>query len=133
MTSLIVRVDLGDGERIGPGKILLLQMISEHGSISAAGRAMGLPYRHAWELVEQLNATFQEPVVARQTGGRKGGGASLTPFGLALLEQLVGLRDDAERLAAARLERIDAALQRGAAAQAQPKARKQGRGSAAGK
>lgn len=112
MTNLIVRIDLGEAGRIGPGKILLLEMIAEHGSISAAGRAMSLPYRHAWELVEQLNATFREPVVMRQTGGRNGGGAALTPFGTSLLEQLVALRNETEKVAAARLSAIDAALRK---------------------
>lgn len=115
MTNLIVRIDLGELGRIGPGKILLLEMIAEHGSISAAGRAMGLPYRHAWELVEQLNSTFREPVVARQTGGKHGGGASLTEFGEVLLKQLVGLREDTERAAATRLAAIDAAVRKDAA------------------
>lgn len=112
MTSLIVRIDLGEAGRIGPGKILLLQMIAEHGSISAAGRAMDLPYRHAWDLVEQLNATFREPVVARQTGGRRGGGASLTAFGTELLARFVALRDEAQRAAAPHVAAIDAVLRK---------------------
>ncbi len=123
MTSLIVRIDLGDAGRIGPGKILLLQMIDRHGSISAAGRAMDLPYRHAWELVEQLNLTFREPVVARQTGGRKGGGAALTPFGAELLAHFEALKADTERAAARHLLRIDAALRTGQQAKI-PTARK---------
>lgn len=110
MTKLIVRIDLGDAGRIGPGKVLLLQMIAQHGSISAAGRAMELPYRHAWELVEQLNVTFREPVVARQTGGRKGGGAALTPFGAELLSHFLALNADAERAAARHLRAIAAAV-----------------------
>lgn len=113
MTRLIVRIDLGEAGRIGPGKVLLLQMIAEHGSISAAGRAMELPYRHAWELVEQLNVTFREPVVARQTGGKKGGGAALTPFGTELLAHFVALREETERAAVRHLEKIDAALKPG--------------------
>lgn len=110
MTSIIVRIDLGEGGRIGPGKILLLEMIRQHGSISAAGRAMGLPYRHAWELVEQLNSTFLEPVVACQTGGRRGGGAALTEFGSKLLERLIALRRDAERAADRHLAAIAGSL-----------------------
>lgn len=112
MTHLIVRVDLGDAGRIGPGKIQLLEMIAEHGSISAAGRAMGLPYRHAWELVDQLNGAFREPLVERRTGGRHGGGAQLTPFGRIVLDELVGLREDAERAVARRLEAIEVAFLR---------------------
>lgn len=118
MTHLIVRIDIGEAGRIGPGKVRLLEKIAEHGSISAAGRAMGLPYRHAWELVEQLNSAFREPLVARQTGGRHGGGASLTPLGEALLAEMVGVRLDAERAVARRLQAIDLALRKPAPAEA---------------
>ena len=69
-----------------PGKICLLELIAEHGSISAAGRALGMSYRRAWLLVDELNHLFAEPVVAGQIGGRSGGGASLTPFGARLVE-----------------------------------------------
>ena len=83
--SLIVRIDLGPHGRIGPGKALLLERIAETGSISGAARSMNMSYRQAWDLVDQLNTAFAEPVVASQTGGRSGGGASLTPFGLHLV------------------------------------------------
>jgi len=121
MTNLIVRIDLSEAGRIGPGKVLLLEMIAEHGSISAAGRAMGLPYRHAWELVEQLNTIFKEPVVARQTGGKRGGGAALTAFGAELLAHLVALRKDAERVSARHLDAIAAALRTDGAPEPTPK------------
>lgn len=85
MASLSVRIDLSPDLRIGPGKIELLEKIAAFGSISAAGRAMGMSYRRAWELVEDLNHTFTTPVVAARTGGRRGGGAVLTPFGLTLV------------------------------------------------
>ncbi len=52
---LSIRLDLGDGARIGPGKVRLLEEIARAGSISAAGRALGMSYRRAWELVEALN------------------------------------------------------------------------------
>ena len=110
MAQLIVRIDLGEAGRIGPGKILLLEMIAAHGSISAAGRAMGLPYRHAWELVEQLNATFKEPVVERKAGGKHGGGARLTEFGTELFKNLIALQKDAERATAKHRSAIEAAL-----------------------
>jgi len=85
--SLIVRIDLGAHGRLGPGKILLLQNIDELGSISAAGRAMNMSYRQAWELVDQLNKAFAEPVAVSQTGGKSGGGAVLTPFGHELVKR----------------------------------------------
>ena len=85
MTGLIVRIDLGPHGRLGPGKLLLLENIDKHGSISAAGRAMNMSYRQAWSLIDQLNHAFKEPVVTSQTGGKSGGGASLTEFGKLLL------------------------------------------------
>jgi molybdate transport system regulatory protein len=78
---LWLRVELGDGHRLGPGKVDLLERIDEHGSISAAGRSMQMSYRRAWLLVESLNATFREPVVVTQQGGAQGGGAVVTELG----------------------------------------------------
>jgi len=87
MPSLSLRIDLDPGGRIGPGKIELLENIASHGSISAAGRAMGMSYRRAWELVEETNRIFGKPVAIRQTGGKNGGGATLTPLGLAVISR----------------------------------------------
>ena len=97
--SLIVRVDLGAHGRLGPGKMLLLDNIARLGSISAAGRAMNMSYRQAWDLVDQLNRAFVEPVVASQTGGKSGGGASLTPFGVELVARYRQIAAHAEAAA----------------------------------
>jgi molybdate transport system regulatory protein len=67
--------------RIGHGKVALLEKIDETGSISAAGRALDMTYRRAWELVDHLNKAFGRPLVAGQTGGAGGGGAKLTDLG----------------------------------------------------
>ena len=81
LARLSIRIDLDGGCRIGPGKVRLLELIEATGSISAAGRAMAMSYRRAWLLIESLNTSFREPVVAAQSGGRHGGGARLTAFG----------------------------------------------------
>ncbi len=104
--SLIVRVDLGAHGRLGPGKMLLLEKIDALGSISAAGRAMNMSYRQAWELVDQLNKAFTEPVAASQTGGKSGGGASLTPFGHELVKRYRQIAAHAERAASADIAAI---------------------------
>ena len=83
--SLTLRVDLGAAGAIGPGKIRLLELIGETGSISAAGRAMGMSYRQAWLLIDSLNGLFHEPATVTLSGGAKGGGAELTPFGKMLI------------------------------------------------
>ena len=82
---LRVTLYLGD-HKIGPGKIQLLEAIERAGSISGAARAMEMAYRHAWEMVDDLNRCFRQPVTSASTGGRAGGGAELTAFGRALIE-----------------------------------------------
>ena len=104
--SLIVRVDLGARGRLGPGKMMLLEKIDALGSISAAGRAMNMSYRQAWELVDQLNKAFTEPVAASQTGGKSGGGAVLTPFGRELVMRYRHIAAHAEHAASADIAAI---------------------------
>jgi molybdate transport system regulatory protein len=87
LPSISVRIDLDPEGRIGPGKIQLLENIQATGSISAAGRAMEMSYKRAWDLVDELNRICGRAAVERQTGGKNGGGASLTPFGLSLVER----------------------------------------------
>lgn len=80
-----VRIVFGEAMRIGPGKADLLETIGRTGSISAAGRALGMSYRRAWLLVNEVNTIFTRPVVVASTGGAQGGGAQLTDFGRALV------------------------------------------------
>jgi len=81
MTRLRLRIDFAAGAQLGPGKVGLLEAIAATGSISAAGRQLGMSYKRAWQLVDIMNQAFREPVVAAQQGGQGGGGASLTPLG----------------------------------------------------
>jgi molybdate transport system regulatory protein len=111
MARLSIRIDLDDDGRLGPGKVLLLERIAEHGSIAAAGRSMRMSYRRAWELVADINASFSRPLVAAQMGGRRGGGASLTALGQALVRHYRAIERDAAAAAQPHLR----ALQRAAA------------------
>jgi molybdate transport system regulatory protein len=103
-----MRIDFGEHGALGPGKTRLMELIAETGSISAAGRAMGMSYRRAWLLVDSLNAAFGEPLVAKQTGGSGGGGALLTRLGRDVVLRYRRIerraaaagRDDLEALAA---------------------------------
>ena len=82
---LRLRLLFGDNAMLGPGKADLLDRIRDTGSISAAGRAMGMSYKRAWMLVEELNAAFRLPLVDSARGGPGGGGAHLTPTGAEVL------------------------------------------------
>ncbi len=113
MPSLSLRINLDPDGRIGPGKIELLEHIAAFGSISAAARRMDMSYKHAWDLIEEMNLLFGKPVVAAQTGGKKGGGAQLTPVGLAVTARFRAIEraatDVAEPHMAALQAEIDAA------------------------
>jgi len=85
--NAVLRIRFPGQDRLGRGKMELLEHIRTTGSISAAGRAMDMSYRRAWLLVSDLNRMFDEPSVESQRGGQKGGGAVLTPFGEALLQR----------------------------------------------
>ena len=76
---------------VGPGKAHLLALIRETNSLSEAARQMKMSYKQAWDLLDAMNACFQEPLVETATGGKRGGGSSLSPMGekvLALYEAI---------------------------------------------
>ncbi len=95
LPALSVRIDLDSEGRIGPGKIQLLEKIHDCGSISAAGRAMDMSYKRAWDLVDEVNRICGHAAVKRQTGGKNGGGATLTPFGRSLVDRYRMIERDA--------------------------------------
>ena len=101
-----LRVKYGDQVAIGPGKIAILEAIAETGSISAAGRKIGMSYRRAWLLVDQMNQYFTEPVVVAATGGAQGGGTALTPIGLEVIALYRSIEQQAQAQSATLLERL---------------------------
>src|SRR5437879_10061068 len=117
MARIKVTIVFESGARIGPGKAALLESIRDTGSISAAARDMGMPYKRAWMLLDSMNRAFKDPVVEAATGGAHGGGAMLTPFGAD------GLNRYRCMLAAAEAAAVDdlAALGRAALPDAGPK------------
>ncbi len=107
MASISLRVRFLDETAIGPGKVRLLELIGETGSISAAGRSMAMSYHRAWNLVEELNGIFAEPLVEKQPGGRKGGGATLTRAGTEVIRRYRAIERGATRTAAAHLAALE--------------------------
>ena len=99
MTRLTLRIDFDKARQLGPGKVRLLELIGEHGSITAASRLMDMSYRRAWSLIVSLNKAFAEPVVVARTGGAGGGSAELTAKGREVVRRYRAI--EANALAAA--------------------------------
>lgn len=110
---LRLHIHVGDAHSLGPGKAALLEAIRETGSISAAARALGMAYRHAWELVDDLNACFAPGVVEAAPGGKEGGGARLTAFGEELVRRFRAMEATASASIAPELAALAPKLARG--------------------
>ena len=117
MPKIRISIVLESGARIGPGKARLLESIRDTGSISAAARDMGMDYKRAWTLLDSMNQAFTQPVVSAAPGGARGGGATLTPFGVEVLEGYRRISEEANKFAAEDM----AALKRHAKPDAGPK------------
>ena len=81
-----IRLELPNGNGIGPGKIALLEAIRAKGSIAAAALYLRMSYRRAWLLVQEINKTLQQPAITTTQGGANGSGAAMTPVGEEVIE-----------------------------------------------
>lgn len=94
---LRMRVMVGDANAVGPGKVALLEAVGEHRSISAAAKALGMSYRRAWLLMDELNRSLKSPAVTTAAGGANGGGTELTEVGHRLIQLYRGIEARAEQ------------------------------------
>lgn len=101
-----LRIKYGEEIAIGPGKIAILEAIADTGSISAAGRKLGMSYRRAWLLVDQMNQYFKVPVVRAATGGAQGGGTVLTAMGLEVISLYRTIEQQSQTHSASLLEAL---------------------------
>ncbi len=92
-----LKIELPGGVRLGYGKVDLLRAVAREASISAAARTMGMSYRRAWLLIDELNKSFTSPVIETRIGGKAHGGATLTDMG----ERVIALYAVAEARAKA--------------------------------
>ena len=107
MARVSLRLGFADEQALGPGKIRLLELIGETGSISAAGRAMKMSYRRAWMLIDELNRMFREPLVAARPGGAHGGGASLTEAGSDVVRCYRAIESNVETNSSAQISALE--------------------------
>lgn len=101
--ALRLRIVFPDDRRIGPGKVDLLEAIGRTGSISSAARELGMSYRRAWLLADEMGRLFKRPILTTAAGGAHGGGAALTDFGRALVAAYRRIEDRAAEVARSEL------------------------------
>lgn len=79
-------IETDKGILISEGRVQLLKLIDETGSLNKAAKAMNISYQKAWRLVDASNKVASSPLIATQVGGSKGGGTMLTPYGKSLID-----------------------------------------------
>jgi molybdate transport system regulatory protein len=110
MVAVSLKLRFADDRALGPGKIRLLELVAETGSISAAARAMKMSYRRAWLLIDELNHMFRKPVVVSRPGGVSGGGAELTPLGRDVVRRYRAIEARVTTASRTHLDALDRAL-----------------------
>jgi molybdate transport system regulatory protein len=125
------RIHFANNCHVGPGKIDLLEAIHRSGSLSQAARDLGMSYRRAWLLIDSLKNSFRESVTVAVTGGKGGGGVTLTGFGQELIRSYRALERDIALMASRRLRDVGPAVRKRAAARSvsppRPRARQRRR------
>ncbi|MCR6628964.1 MAG: winged helix-turn-helix domain-containing protein [Magnetospirillum sp.] len=105
--QLKLRVKLCSFAALGPGKADLLETVDRRGSITAAAKDLGMSYRRAWMLIDEMNRAFREPVVGTVSGGKTGGGTRLTDLGREVLAIYREVQQRAEAAVVEPLERLE--------------------------
>lgn len=105
-----LRLVLAPGIAFGPGKAEILKGVRETGSITAAGRRLGMSYKRAWLLVNIMNHDFEGPLVKASKGGQSGGGASLTPLGEQVLDCYLKMQIKTDKAVARELKQLQKSL-----------------------
>ncbi|MDP5045341.1 MAG: LysR family transcriptional regulator [Leeuwenhoekiella sp.] len=81
---------------LGYGRVELLKKVAETHSISAAAKEINMSYKKAWKLINTMNANSRQPLVITNTGGKDGGGTTLTTYGKQMIEQFETLNTACE-------------------------------------
>ncbi|WP_414695593.1 winged helix-turn-helix domain-containing protein [Paraburkholderia sp.] len=101
-----MRIRSGDAVALGPGKVELLEAVREYGSISAAARSLGMSYRRAWLLIDELNRSLKAPATHSEQGGQSGGGCTLTPVGESIIRLYRDVEVEAQRSCAKQIAEL---------------------------
>lgn len=83
-----------DNKFLGGDRINLLEKIDELGLITKAAKEVGISYKTAWDMVNLINNLAEKPLVDRLTGGKGGGGTSLTAEGKKVVTQFKAIQEE---------------------------------------
>lgn len=100
-------ITIGGEKFFGPGRVELLERIQSEGSLSKAARQMGMSYKKAWDMVNDLNSRGSEPFVRLKKGGEKGGGAELTEHAQNLIFRFEKLSEKLKEITEEEAEILD--------------------------
>lgn len=106
--AALITLERDATSRMGADRQRLLEAIRDHGSISAAARAVGLSYKAAWDGVHTMNNLFERPLVETKHGGTSGGGAALTPAGVQVLAAFSSIQEELSRFLTRLQDRLGA-------------------------
>lgn len=101
-----LRITHGEDIALGPGKIFLLEAIRDHGSITEAARQIGMSYRRAWLLLDEVNRMMKKPATMSAHGGQSGGGSVLTPEGEEVIRLYRAIEAQAEEACAENIRQL---------------------------
>ena len=101
-----IKIEFANDLKLGRGKVRLLELVGETGSISAAARKMNMSYRRAWLLMDELNHMFGRDVIETAAGGSGGGGARVTDFGMRVVRVFRALENEADNLVQSRIAQL---------------------------
>lgn len=79
---------------LGQGRVQLLEAIAEQGSLSAGAKSIGMSYKKAWRLLDEMNKSAEAPLVETAVGGKDGGGAQLTDLGLQMVKAFNSIKTE---------------------------------------
>jgi molybdate transport system regulatory protein len=94
----VVSLTSASAKNVGRDRIRLLEAVAREGSISAGARAVGLTYKAAWDGLDAMANLFGQPLLATRAGGKSGGGATLTPTGVRVIEAFHRLEAEMARM-----------------------------------
>jgi molybdate transport system regulatory protein len=104
--NLRLQIGAAGNFMLGPGKVALLTLINETGSLGEAAKRMEMSYMKAWSLVQTM-----KPLVALTRGGKSGGGAALTPLGQKALMLYRKMESDSRRACEGSWKKLQQLLQ----------------------